>query len=174
MKGYRIIVKDAQRYPLGSQFVFRLPDSQLEHLLAIALASQFVIDNHEAEAHHGFILRRVSQQDMPDDGIPDDSRKGIHIVATVLLHHILRLCREVLIPVCTPPAERLLVLAPTQYRLCIVLMEWPELHLIFHIIHLFEAAKIRINVESSKFLGYFASICDECFLFHHSITKLRG
>ena len=34
-----------------------------------------------------------------------------------------------------------LSLAPTQYRLCIVLMEWPELHLIFHIIHLFEAAK---------------------------------
>jgi hypothetical protein len=56
MKGYRIIVKDAQRYPLGSQFVFRLPDSQLEHLLAIAFASQFVIDNHETETHQGFVF----------------------------------------------------------------------------------------------------------------------
>lgn len=56
MKGSRIIVKDTQRYPFSTKIIFRLPNSQLEHLLAIAIASQFVIDNHETETHQGFVF----------------------------------------------------------------------------------------------------------------------
>ena len=133
VKGYRIIVKDALRYPFGLPVtIFRLPDSQLEHLLAPTFASQFVIDNHEAEAHQGFVLRRVSQQDMPDDGIPDDSRKRIRVVAAVLLQINLMCCAGKSLYLSALKAECLSVLAPTQYRLCIVGIEWSELHLIHH------------------------------------------
>ena len=55
--------------------------------------------------------------------LSNKSRKRICIISFVLLHHLLWLGWEILIPVSTPEPERMLVLAPTQYRLCIVGME---------------------------------------------------
>jgi hypothetical protein len=40
--------------------------------------------------------------------------KRIHIIALVLLHHLFWLSREILVPICTPKPEGMLILAPVQ------------------------------------------------------------
>jgi hypothetical protein len=110
-----VVAKHTKSNFLSTQFPLCIINGDAQHLLAIAHTSFRIIHDDEAEAHKRPILRRISQQDMPDDCLSYDSRERIHIIILVLLLHLLRLSREFFVPVGTPKPEGVLVLAPTQY-----------------------------------------------------------
>ena len=65
VEGQWVVVENTKRYLLGSKFLFCFLDGQLQHLFAITLASQIVINNDESKSDNGFRYIWIAKHDMP-------------------------------------------------------------------------------------------------------------
>ena len=93
---------------------------------------------------------------MPNDEIVNNSCERIHVIAIVLLHHLIRLSWKILIPVGTPEPEGMLILTPTENRRSIVDIEWSKCH------------HITINVFNRKIMHN----CRDCQTFGINVIDL--
>ena len=67
VEGRRIIVEYAECYLLCPKFILRFLNGPLQHLFAIAFASQLVINDDESETDNGLRRVRIAEHDMSND-----------------------------------------------------------------------------------------------------------
>ncbi len=65
MKSRRIIVEYSKRYL--SKYILCFLNGQVQHLFAIAFASQIVINDDESKANDSLRRIRIAKHDMPHD-----------------------------------------------------------------------------------------------------------